>query len=295
MNRAQNELQLRLLAVPASPTPPSAARTLVTERSRELAERAPGSGLPQGRPPFSVALGTNGLCAHLPLRAHRVVPRRDPGQLARRRAALVRGRGRGDPGRGAHRLRVLRRHARRIPASATSTALASTAPAARASPRRTAPTACSCPPTAASTPIPAPSSPPALGGLSSADGLERTRSRGTSVPRPSAYEHGSYEWAEIKARDGAVLYGSLLKPAVLRPQEALPGGGERLRRTRGAGGAQRVGRRLALRSAPGQPRLPGLVDGQPGLARTAATPSRRPSTTTWDKSSSKTSWPESTT
>ena len=154
---------------------------------------------------------------------------------------------------------------RRTPASATSIARAWTAPAAAGSPRRTAPTRSSSSPDARHFADTRSSleSPPALV-VSSADGLR-------TVPVPYdrnpdlAFERGRYEWVELKARDGAALYGRLLKPAGFDPAKRHPA----IVRVYGGPGVQLVtellGPRRALRAASREPRLPRLVSRQPRL------------------------------
>jgi dipeptidyl-peptidase-4 len=58
--------------------------------------------------------------------------------------------------------------------------------------------------------------------LSSTDGLHRTRI-GETLPAPIlGYERGQLEWVDLRAKDGTVLYASLLKPASFDPARRYP-------------------------------------------------------------------------
>ena len=63
--------------------------------------------------------------------------------------------------------------------------------------------------------------PPALV-VSTTDGQRTIAVAWDKRPEALAFEHGSYEWAEIKARDGSSLYGRLLKPASFDPKKRYP-------------------------------------------------------------------------
>jgi dipeptidyl-peptidase-4 len=58
--------------------------------------------------------------------------------------------------------------------------------------------------------------------LSSQDGTRRYPIEENADPPILGFERGTLEWAEVKAKDGTTLYGSLLKPADFDPQKRYP-------------------------------------------------------------------------
>ena len=133
-----------------------------------------------------------------------------------------------------------------------------------ASRRRTAPTRCSLAPDARYFADTRSSldSPPALV-VSSTDGLRSVAVAYDKRPEPLPSSAARYEWVELKARDGAALYGRLLKPAGFDPAKRYPvivrvyGGPGR------AGSSATPGTERALRPAAREPGLPGVLPRQP--------------------------------
>ena len=223
LNRAQNELQLRLLPVPASPAAPlGAARTLLTERSDNwlnapsapvflkdghrflwLSERTgfahlylcelagscravtSGNWLVDAQPSFAGVGGPIQLEERTGF-VYFVATEKDPRERHLYRARLDgTGRARLTKEDGTHRVLV----------SPDGRYYADTRSSLEA--------------------------PPALA-VSSADGLRTFAVAWDKRPEALAFEHGSYEWTEIKAKDGSSLYGRLLKPASFDPQKRYP-------------------------------------------------------------------------
>lgn len=58
--------------------------------------------------------------------------------------------------------------------------------------------------------------------LSSADGLHRTPIEENRSPEILRYERGQLEWVDLSAKDGTVLHASLLKPADFDPRRRYP-------------------------------------------------------------------------
>jgi dipeptidyl-peptidase-4 len=58
--------------------------------------------------------------------------------------------------------------------------------------------------------------------LSSADGLHRTKVEENRSPEILRYERGQIEWVDLLAKDGTVLHASLLKPADFDPARRYP-------------------------------------------------------------------------
>ena len=85
------------------------------------------------------------------------------------------------------------------------------------------------------------------------------RSRRTPTRRSSASSAGRSSWVDVKAKDGTLLYGALLKPADFDPAKRYPVivsvyGGPHAQTV-----SERLEPRVSLRAPPGEPRLPGLV------------------------------------
>jgi len=223
MNRAQNELQLRLLGVPASPSAPlSAARTILTERSDTwlnappppvflkdghrflwLSERTgfahlylceltgscrsvtQGNWLVDAQPSFAGVGGPVQVEERTGF-VYFVATEKDPRERHLYRSRLDgTGRARLTKEDGTHQV-LLSPDARYYADTRSSL-----------------------------------ETPPALV-VSSADGLRTIAVAWDKRPETSSFERGLYEWAEIKARDGSSLYGRLLKPASFDPQKRYP-------------------------------------------------------------------------
>jgi len=222
LNRAQNELQLRQLAVPESPGAPlGPPRTILTERSPDwlnappapiflkdgrrflwLSERTgfahlylceaagacravtQGNWMVDAGPSFAGASGP----LHLEERtgfAYFVATEKDPRERHLYRARLDgTGRSRLTKEDGTHKV-LLSPDARHFADTRSSL-----------------------------------ESPPALV-VSSADGLRTVPVSYDRNPDLS-FERGRYEWVELRARDGAALYGRLLKPAGFDPAKRHP-------------------------------------------------------------------------
>ena len=254
--------------VPHCP-PGQPPRTVLTERSDDWLNAPPAPVVPEGRPALPLGLGAHRLRPPLPLRARGHLPRRDPGSLDGGRPALVRERGRPRRARGAHAASSTSWPPRRTRASATSIGPVSTAPAARASRKEDgthrvllAPDARHFADTRSSL-----EAPPALV-VSSTDGMRSAeRCPTTARPRWEPSSGAPYEWVELKARDGAALYGRLLKPAAFDPAKQYPV----VVRVYGGPGVQVVrnawDNAAAFDQLLAEPGLPGLVPRQPRVHR----------------------------
>jgi dipeptidyl-peptidase-4 len=58
--------------------------------------------------------------------------------------------------------------------------------------------------------------------LTSQDGTRRYAIEENADPPILRFERGTLDWAEVKAKDGTTLYGSLLKPADFDPEKRYP-------------------------------------------------------------------------
>ena len=221
-------------------------RTVLTERSKTLAQPLRRAALPEGRPALPVDVRARRLRPRLRSAtwpgACRAVTQGawivDAPRLVRRR--------RPRPGpRRAQRLPLLHRH-REGPARAPPLPHAPRRHRPRApDPRGRHPPHASSPPTAASTPTPGRTrdTPPRVVGRRARTGRSAGPSRRTPARRSSASSAAPSSCVELKAKDGTPLYGSLLKPAAFDPAKKYPvvvsvyGGPAR------ADGHQRLGRR----------------------------------------------------
>jgi dipeptidyl-peptidase 4 len=222
LNRAQNELQLRLLAVPESPTAPvSPPRTVLTERSDNwlnvppapvflkdgrrflwLSERTgfahlylceltgscravtQGNWMVDAQPSFAGTAGGVRLEERTGF-VYFSATEKDPRERHLYRSRLDgTGRARLTKEDGTHRVLV----------SPDARYFADTRSSLEA--------------------------PPALV-VSSSDGLKSVSVAYDRAPE-TGYEQGTYEWVELKARSGAALYGRLLKPASFDPAKRYP-------------------------------------------------------------------------
>ena len=225
LNRAQDELELRLLPVPSSPREAlGTPRTILTETLEDLGQHLRRPALPEGRAALPLAVRARRLRAPLPLRPRRRLPRRDAGPLDRRTG------GSRSPAPAPASCSTSAAASstsprpRRTRASATSTGSASTAPGARGSPARTARTAASSRPTAASTRTPGRTCrPPRASWVTSQDGTRRFDARGQRARRrSSASSAARLEWVELKAKDGTAALRLAAQARRLRPARRYP-------------------------------------------------------------------------
>ena len=111
LNRAQNELELRLLPVPSAPREPLGDAAHGAHRALEdLAQHLRRAALPEGRAALPVALRARRLRPRLRLRRRRPLPGGDAGPLDGGRPGVVHGRRPRARARRAQRLPLLHRH-----------------------------------------------------------------------------------------------------------------------------------------------------------------------------------------
>ena len=296
LNRAQNELQLRLLPVPESPAAAlGSARTVLTERSDDWLNAPPAPVfLKDGRRFLWLSertgfahvylCETTGNCRTVTsgnwmVDAQPSFAGTGGSLLLEERTGLrlLRGHREGPP-RAASLPRAPRRHR----------------PVAPHQGRRHPPGAGLARRAALRLHAVVPGGAPRPRGLEHrrpADDRDRTRER----PRRSRLSSaGPTSGSSSRRATGPPSTAGSSSPRASIPPEALPGGGQRVRRSRRADGAQRLGRRL--RPGAREPGFPRLLPRQPGHHRPRPRLREAASTRTWARSSWRTSswgWPTS--